>query len=204
MKSSKRFLVTTILKDRVGILRDVSGVLCRLGANLTDLRQNVIGGMFVVSAIAEFESAVEDSAVTFAILNALKTPSAQVSVLECDPAVAQSRARTIDGERYVASLSGPDRPGNIHAITEVLARYGANVEDWRHDLSDPAHTLTVGVVTLAAGSDPLAIQKELRDTFGPMGLAASLLHENIFRATNEVGPIIDLLANRSKGIPRNA
>ena len=204
MNFSKRFLVSTILKDRVGILRDVSGALCRLGANLTDLRQNVIGGMFVLDAIAEFGDEIADHAITFSVLSALGSPSATVSVVECGPAATQSAARTVDGERYVASFTGPDRPGRIHAIAEIFARHGANVEDWRHDLSDPAHTLTVGVVTLAPGSDPLAIQKELRDTFGPMGLAASLLHENIFRATNEVGPIIDLFANRSKGLSRNA
>lgn len=200
---SKRFLVTTILHDRVGILRDVSGALCALGANLTDLRQNVIGGMFVLSTIAEFTRAIKDEEIVHALIGALDD-KVDISVEECEPAVAQSGARTVDGERYVASFSGPDRPGRIHAIAEVFARHGANVEDWRHDLSDPAHTLTVGVVTLAAGSDPLAIQNELRETFGPMGLAASLLHENIFRATNEVGPIIDLLANRSKGVSRNA
>ncbi len=200
---SKRFLVTTILHDRVGILRDVSGALCALGANLTDLRQNVIGGMFVLSTIAEFTRAIKDEEIVHALIGALDD-KVDISVEECEPAVAQSGARTVDGERYVASFSGPDRPGRIHAIAEVFARHGANVEDWRHDLSDPAHTLTVGVVTLASGSDPLAIQSELRETFGSMGLAASLLHENIFRATNEVGPIIDLLANRSKGVSRNA
>lgn len=205
---SKRFLVTTILPDRVGILRDVSGALCAVGANLTDVRQNVIGGVFLLSAIAEFAADAESLEVRAAVAAALPERDAEVSVLPCGPASAQpdarANAKTVAGERYVASFSGPDRPGRIHAIADVFARHGANVEDWRHDLSDAAHTLTIGVVTIPSGCDISALQAELRDTFGPMGLAASLMHENIFRATNEVGPIIDLLANRSKGVSRNA
>ncbi|MGI6495128.1 MAG: glycine cleavage system protein R [Kiritimatiellia bacterium] len=204
--NSKRYLVTTVLADRVGIIRDVSGALFALGANLTDVRQAVIGGMFVLNAIAEFEAPRDAGEIRAKVSEALAgaSPAAGISVLPCGPAVAQSGARTVDGDRYVASFSGPDRPGRIHAIAEIFARHGANVEDWRHDLSDPARTLTIGVVTLAAGSDPLALQDELRDAFAPLGLATSLLHENIFRATNEVGPIVQLFGGRSNGVSRNA
>ena len=102
------------------------------------------------------------------------------------------------GERYVASVMGPDRPGRIHEIARIFADAGVNVEDWRHDFSDPARTLTVGIVTVPPSCDVTALQKTLADTLGPTGLATSLRHENIFRATNEVGPIRNLLDPRTE------
>ncbi|MBQ6102747.1 MAG: ACT domain-containing protein, partial [Kiritimatiellae bacterium] len=108
------------------------------------------------------------------------------------------------GERYVASVMGPDRPGRIHEIARIFADAGVNVEDWRHDFSDPERTLTVGIVTVPASCDVAALQKKLADTLGPTGLATSLRHENIFRATNEVGPIRNLLDPSLPDFGRNA
>ena len=41
------------------------------------------------------------------------------------------------------------------------------------------------------------------DALAPLGLSTSLLHENIFRATNEVGPIRTLLGDGS-AVSRNS
>ncbi len=210
---NKTFLVGAILPDRVGILRDVTGALFRAGANLTDLRQTVVGGVFTLSAIAEFPpdnqyaSGLADlglnaeEAIALAVRSALPDATARVFAQPCAPHDASSAAA---GERYVASIVGPDRPGRIHEIARIFADAGVNVEDWRHDFSDPERTLTVGIVTVPPSCDVPALQKSLADTLGPTGLATSLRHENIFRATNEVGPIRNLLDPSAKGVSRNA
>ena len=211
MNANTRFLVTTALPDRVGILRDVTGALFDLGANFTDLRQTVVGGIFTLSAIAEFESPADPAALVAAVRAALPEQDACVDVRPCAaPAshVAMRIERTSAprgaGGRYVVSVTGPDSPGRIHRIAKVFAAHGANVEDWRHDLSDPARTLTIGVVTIPASADLEALRAALDAELAPLGLSTSLLQENIFRATNEVGPISVLL---DPGIPdagRNA
>lgn len=184
-------LITAILPDRVGILRDVTGVIFQNGGNLTDLRQTIIGGVFSMSCVAEFANAPDMGALRGAILAKLPERDAVVAVLPCaansfdNPAVA--------GERYVASVSGPDRPGRVHMIADIFAASGVNVEDWRHDMSDRDRVLTIGIVRVPAGCDLPGLQAELREKLGQFGMAASLRHENIFRATNEVGPISALL-----------
>ena len=40
--TDKTFLITAMLPDRVGILRDITGVIFLQGGNLTDLRQTII------------------------------------------------------------------------------------------------------------------------------------------------------------------
>ena len=200
MNDNARFLVTTALPDRVGILRDVTGALFALGANFTDLRQTVVGGIFTLSAIAEFESPADPAALAAAVRAALPEKDACVDVRPC-AAPASHVAMRIErtsvprgaGGRYVVSVTGPDSPGRIHRIAKVFAAHGANVEDWRHDLSDPARTLTIGVVTIPASADLAALRAALDAELAPLGLSTSLLQENIFRATNEVGPISALI-----------
>ena len=210
MHDNTRFLVTTALPDRVGILRDVTGALYALGANFTDLRQTVVGGIFTLSAIAEFEAPADPAALADAVRAALPEKDACVDVRPCAaPAshvamrIERTSAPRPSGERYVVSVTGPDSPGRIHRIAKVFAAHGANVEDWRHDLSDPARTLTIGVVTIPASADLAALRAALDAELAPLGLSTSLLHENIFRATNEVGPISALLGGET-AISRNS
>ena len=200
--SPTRFLVTTALPDRVGILRDVTGSLFALGANFTDLRQTVVGGIFTLSAIAEFESPADPSALVAAVRAALPEEDACVDVRPCAAHDAPPAANA--GARHVVAVTGPDSPGRIHRIAKVFAAHGANVEDWRHDLSDPARTLTIGVVTIPAETDLAALRAALAAELAPLGLSTSLLHENIFRATNEVGPIRNLLDPAVPDVGRNA
>ena len=218
MDTFSRFLVTVALPDRVGILRDVTGALFARGANFTDLRQTVVGGIFTLSAIAEFETPAEPAALSAAVRAGLPEADACVDVRPCAAArrapdgagraslsiSRSSGAAAPAGERYVASVMGPDRPGRIHEIARIFADAGVNVEDWRHDFSDPERTLTIGIVTVPPACDVAALQRTLADTLGPTGLATSLRHENIFRATNEVGPIRNLLDPSVPDIGRNA
>lgn len=212
MNDTTRFLVTAVLPDRVGILRDVTGALFNSGANLTDLRQTVVGGVYTLVAIAEFPPdgprAREpewldydvETRIQLAVRAALPDKVARVFAQPC----AAHDAPPAAGERYVVSVVGPDRPGRVHEIARILADAGVNAEDWRHDFSDPERTLTVGIVTVPPSCDVTALQKSLADALGPTGLATSLRHENIFRATNEVGPIRNLLDPATKGVSRNA
>lgn len=188
-KTSFSFLITVVLPDRVGILRDITGVIFVNGGNLTDLHQMVRGGLFVLNCVAEFAGEMEADRLKAAILSDLPEKDASVIVRASG---AETDAPTIAGERYVAAVSGPDRPGRVHMITELFARHGVNVEDWRHDLSDRNNALTIGLVTIPHEQNIPTLSAELSASLAPYGMAASLRHENIFRATNEVGPIGEL------------
>ncbi|MBQ3811057.1 MAG: hypothetical protein II839_09595, partial [Kiritimatiellae bacterium] len=83
MNGNTRFLVTVALPDRIGILRDVTGALFARGANFTDLRQTVVGGIFTLSAIAEFEAPADPAALAGAVRAALPEEDACVDVRPC-------------------------------------------------------------------------------------------------------------------------
>lgn len=195
MKPSKKtVLVTVVLPDRIGILRDVTNVIFQHGGNLTDLRQNIIGGFFSLNCVVAFETPCSTQDLEQGILAEIADRDAHVAVMPC---MLNSDDRPpVSGERHVAAISGPDRPGWVHHIAKIFAAHGVNVEDWRHDLSDPARTLTFGSVCIPPGCDAHKLQKTLCNEMASLGMTASLRHENIFRATNEVGPIDALLAEK--------
>ena len=191
-ETSKNFLITVILKDRVGILRDITDVIYRSGGNLTDVRQNVMAGQFVLNCLVEFEQETKQLDFKLALMNSLPENSAQFVATPIS-ATAAKRTKQSQGGRYVAAVSGPDKPGRVYKIADFFAARGVNVEDWKHDFSNPPNALTIGIVTIPPTADLAKMQSELSAAMTTDGLKASLTHENIFRATNEVGPISSLV-----------
>ena len=187
----KSYLVTVIADDRVGIIRDVTKVLFACGANISELGQNVWRGVFTLHCVADFAGDGEGAFVALS-REFERDESAEICFRELRTAKASPHAAH-RGNHYVAAVSGPDKPGRINLVTTVLAKHGVNVEDWRHDLSDLGNALTIGLVTLPEDADPAKIAADLKSALAPQGLTVSLRHENIFRATNEVGPIDSLL-----------
>lgn len=190
--SENMVLVTVVLPDRIGILRDVTGVIFQHDGNLTDLRQNIIGGLFSLNCVVKFKTPCSLQDLQREILTAIDGTHAHVAVTPC--ALTTANQPPVLGERHVAAVTGSDRPGWVYLIAKIFAEHSVNVEDWRHDLSDPARTLTFGSIRVPPGCDVQLLQKTLCAEMARHGMTASLRHENIFRATNEVGPIDALLA----------
>jgi Glycine cleavage system regulatory protein len=190
--TSKNYLITAILKDRVGILRDITDVIYRVGGNLTDVRQNIMAGQFVLNCLVEFGQEVDGLEFKLSLMHSVPENTAYFVVTPISTA-AIKRAKQPQGGRYVAAISGADKPGRVHKIADFFAARGVNVEDWKHDFSSPPNALTIGIVTIPPTADLSKMQTELTAAMSADGLKASLTHENIFRATNEVGPISSLI-----------
>ena len=92
----------------------------------------------------------------------------------------------------MAMTRGPDRPGTIHAISAFFVEHGINIEDWQVE-NEGANVIYTAQVVLPAAADFRAVQEAFRARMAARDLSASICHENIFRATNEVGPIKRLL-----------
>lgn len=186
------YLVTVVASDRPGVVRDVSRAIFDMGGNLLDVRQTIVGGVFVLNATASFASAGDDvrSLITTNVLRALAADKPDVCVR---PVAGPEQTLRQSQENYVLAVTGSDKPGRVYNISSILASYGVNIEDWRYDSRDLDHALSIGLVKLPDGVSREELESALRKELSPMGLTTSLRHENIFRATNEVGPIAALL-----------
>ncbi len=181
---NNRYVVSVLVPDRTGILRDIASAAAGLGANIEGISQTVVQGYFTVIMIAAFSGRVDEAAVVKAIGGRFADGEAAVLVRPYVPAVQTPEA----GERYILTMTGRDRPGILKTLTAFLAEKKINVEDLYFRIAGPLVT-HIGEVTVPSLLDIKQVQDELRELMGALGLKISFQHENIFRVTNEVGSI---------------
>lgn len=190
MSSQKsKFIISIFLPDRVGIIADVTETVFRLGGDIGSIQQTLIDGYFSLTFTAAFSSDISGPAPLEESLRALLGGDAAVTIREIR---ADASPAIPDGERFIAVTHGSDRPGLIYAISSFFVENGVNIENWQMDALD-GEVVYVAEVVMPAGADTVAIQKAFADRLALHGIAATLAHENIFRATNEIGHIASLL-----------
>ena len=187
-----RYVVSVLVRDRVAVLRDITAAVAALDANIDAISQTVMAGYFTVILVVSAPPGCSADALHAAVFKPFAADEAFVAVSPYDPQ-ADTRP-TVEGERYIVTVSGPDKPGILRDITAFLAERGINIEDW-HVTIERGVVTHVGEVTLPSRLDVKQAQDELRQVLAPHALAGSIHHENIYRATNEVGPIGSLLGS---------
>jgi glycine cleavage system transcriptional repressor len=192
--NKKRYVISVLVSDRVGVLRDITSAVTATGANIDGISQTVVEGYFTVILTATFDKPVSPEAVRHAILENFRHDEASVVVRSYER--KNPTRRTVDGEQYVTTVTGRDRKGILKTVTTFLASKGINVEDWYVDFhgDDVTH---IGEITVPHALDIKQVQEEFRQVVAPLKLTACFQHANIFRATNEVGPIKSLLGGPS-------
>jgi len=191
--SKSRYVISVLVSDRVGVLRDITSAVTDLGANIDGISQTVVEGYFTVILTATFDKPSSPDKIRSAILENFRQDEASVAVRPHEK--KGPPRRTVDGEGYVATITGKDRAGILKAVTSFLASKGINVEDWYVEFHGD-YVTHIGEITVPRALDIKQIQEEFKQVVAPLGLRACFQHENIFRATNEVGPIKSLLGGR--------
>lgn len=190
--SIQHFITSVLVPDRVGLLREITQVVFALKGNIGSIRQTVVDGYFNLVF-----SSVHPQAVSLATLReqlcAVLKENAVVQVL--DRLTSPTRLLT-QGARFVVMTRGVDKPGTILAITSFLVTHNVNIEDWLVDEED-GQVVYLAQVVVPHTVDSQALQSAFQQAMAERGLTAMLCHENIFRATNEIGPIKALMGNKS-------
>ena len=190
MPQTTRHLIAVLLPDRVGALRDVTAAIVRLGGNITGIRQTIVDGFFSLVFTSTHPAEVTSDAIRNELAARLDPDAAiLVRAYTCRPSPTLAV-----GARYVAMTRGPDRAGTIHAISAFFVEHGSNIEDWQAE-DEGADVIYTAQVTIPDTADFRKIQDAFRARMNARGLSATICHENIFRATNEIGPIKGLLAS---------
>ena len=179
-----RFVISVLAPDRVGLLRDITGVVFRNQGNIDQIRQSIVGGFFNLVFLSDHPDGVVCGKLAGDLQQVLGS-SAAVSVL---PGTGISATSAVEGEIFVVTTRGPDKPGTVHAISSFFVDNGVNIEDWVVG-EEQGEILYTARVCIPAGADFRALQKAFKERFAELGLEAGLYHENIIRATNEIGPI---------------
>ena len=124
-------VITLAGPDRVGIVSDLSACLHELQGNIEESRMTILGNDFAVILL----TSVPQSHTTNDIQNKLKLvfPEFIISARSTQPPGNTYPSAPVRMLRL--SLEGPDQPGVVRALTELLFKYGASIRDLDTDTS---------------------------------------------------------------------
>lgn len=193
MEKDVKFVLSILVADHPGIMCAITSAITDQGGNINGIRQTVVEGYFSIILTATFAAGA-----TAANLHAAVTanfPPGEASIVVRPYAPVAMDSAIIGGTTYILVIAGPDRPGILRAATGCLANHGVNIEDWSYHFDGPQVTY-IGVLTVPRDVAVAAMQDVLRATLAPLEITCSLQHENIFRATSEIGPVKSILEGR--------
>lgn len=180
------YIVTVTAADRVGIVHSVTGTIHEHGGNILELSQTVLRDYFTIILAVEFPGSRNPRTLSAAIIANGATFDLNVEVIDAE--VTRSDPVMLQGDRFILTVLGADRPGNIHGISACLAKHGVNIVDL-HARSDGDRFSMIMEAFLPPDLEPGTVREEL-DRFGSgLGLEAFVQHENIFLATTEPSPV---------------
>jgi glycine cleavage system transcriptional repressor len=182
----KSYIVTVTASDRVGIVHSVTGTIRDQGGNILELSQTVLRGFFTIILAVEFAEARDPEALRQEIVKKGERFDLTVAVLEADEAAPGPAVP--DGERFILTVLGPDKAGNIHGIAGCLAEHGVNINDLHARADGPRFSLVMEAF-LPPDLPPRTVRAELERFGRDLGLESYVQHENIFQATSEPRPV---------------
>jgi glycine cleavage system transcriptional repressor len=183
------FMTSILVPDRVGLLRDVTKAVFALEGNIGAIRQTIVDGFFSLVLSSTHPEDVTPEALRSILAGTLEE-SAVITVL--NKGVPTEESPLPGGPRYIVMTRGEDKPGTICAISSFMVEHGINIEDWMVDEED-GEIIYIAQVVIPGNIDFHKIQDDFRERMAAINLTGLLCHENIFRATNEIGPIKPLI-----------
>lgn len=194
MNAIHKFVIAILVADRPGIMRDMTSSITGLGGNIDGVSQTVVEGYFSIVLTASFPTPLGAQALHAAMASGFRAGEASIVVRAFIP--VQREPLLADGQRYVLVIAGLDKPGILKSATTALAALGINIEDWTCQFEGPQVTY-IGLITVPRTAGVERVQADLRAALEPLAMRCTVQHENVFRATNEVGPIKSLLKEAS-------
>jgi len=186
---ARRYIITLMASNRVGILAAVTTALAELGGNLKEVSQTVMQKFFTIILAAEFPDHRDPQVIVdhlrdigrpFGLEVSLKDPS--LEELQDDPPAGC--------EKYMLSITGEDQPGMVRQISARLSSEGIDITDLyarRNDLD--GSFVMVMELQVPPGVNANALQSDLEQLGKSVGLSATMQHESIFAATNDPRPV---------------
>jgi predicted amino acid-binding ACT domain protein len=182
LKSTTRYAITVICEDRVGLVGRFTGAITALGGNIEVLDQNVRLGYFVITLMATFKTGVTALAVRTGLEKIDHAGTPAISVL---PRRETSIPPAGHGAPFVLAMAGIDVPGNFSMVTTCLARYDINVESLACRTNEDRFTI-IGELTVPRNVDAKTVRLELTELLADRQVKVSLMHSDIFDATNRI------------------
>ncbi len=180
-------ILSVLGQDRPGIVATITGVLSRQQCNIENVSQTILqsqfAGIFVVSIPPDLSLETVESGL-IEELQALELSVLVKLVQDQDPTSTPDNS-----EPFIITTEGPDRIGLVAGITEIIAKYGANITNLQAVFKGgdaPGDNIMIYEVDIPLSADQKAFDKDLRQRATELSLDISIQHRNIFEAINRI------------------
>ena len=156
-------------KDRTGIVRDVAGALLNIHASIEDSTMTALRGRFtmmLIVSLAEKSSLGELKA-------ALSDLEQRTDLIIQSQSISEEEVAHVPKEPdCVMTVSGANQPGIVHAVSDILARYGAEIVDvsTQSRASDEGGDLYMMALEVVAGSAMDELRSAIQDSADKLGV----------------------------------
>jgi predicted amino acid-binding ACT domain protein len=182
---SELFAVAIMSRDRVGIVRDVTGALKRLNANIERLSQTVVMDYFTLTLVVSIPQPPSVEELRDLLRSAGSPGEFEVSVKQFSKG-AKARPVVSDADIFILTMTGLDRPGILAELAAYLAGKGINIVDLYMYKPNPTDFVLISELAVPQQMNADQIQLDIEALGKKSGLAVTIQHQNIFKATNEV------------------
>jgi glycine cleavage system transcriptional repressor len=167
------FAVSAVGRDRPGIVAAVTKVLVDHDCNLEDTSMSILRGHFAMMLVVAGPPPLDAAALEAALTDTTAGFDLVVAVRAIDDEVPDSP----EGDAWTVAVYGADRPGIVHAVTDLLAGIGVNVTDLTTrvigDAERPVYAMVLEV-TLPSAVSPQDVAARLDEAAAGLGVECSL------------------------------
>lgn len=183
--TQNQYVISIMSRDRIGIVRDVAGVISSLNGNIADLSQTVLRGYFTMILLATFPAGISGEKIKRRLrtLNTEETYPLEFTIFPTTEAVVEERVA--QENIYILTASGPDQIGFVAAVATVCADNAINIRDLATLVNDGEYVMVLQV-DLSRAASLSTIQRQLQAFSTERGINVVLQHSDIFAATNEI------------------
>ncbi|MBW1723590.1 MAG: ACT domain-containing protein [Deltaproteobacteria bacterium] len=185
----RKVVISVLGTDRPGIVAAVSRILGENHCNIENATQTILQTEFAAIFIARMPKDLETDDLLSRLRRGLKSLGlhAFLKSMETLPDFPSPP----ESEPFVITTTGPDRQGLISGITEIMARFRANITNLKalyrkNTDSTERTTVIIYEVDVPVQIDHQAFRQALRDRADDLGLDLSIQHRDIFEAIHRV------------------
>ena len=183
----KKVIICVLGHDRPGILAATTGVLYRHDCNLENVSQTILQSEFAGIFIAT----IPDNLAVKELNEQLKSTLEPMSLYVFAKPIREDVPlyNTPPSEPFIITTKGPDRKGLVAGITDVIAKYSANITNLQAVFmggEDPDRNIMIYEVDIPGSTDTQAFEWDLRQRAAYLGLQISIQHRNIFETLNRI------------------
>ncbi len=175
----KDLLVVTVLgRDREGLVARITEDIATANANIVDIEQNVIHGLFSMFMLIDISNSDSGSGKICAdLLRAGKSLNAEISIT---PFREYGGYNPTDGKSLlVMTIMGVDRPGIVAGVSKSLYKLGTNIERMR--MIARGELITMEMIVNSKGISINTLRQEMRRVGDSLGIDIIVQPEDLSR-----------------------